>query len=74
MFALDLSGDRLAELVNAVVENRIRVVIDRKVALTDFRDAWVRQQSGHARAKTVLIPDWQGVRSDRLPGRKVAII
>ncbi|WP_287459735.1 NADP-dependent oxidoreductase [Sphingomonas sp.] len=56
MFALDLSGDRLAELVNAVVENRIRVVIDRKVALTDFRDAWVRQQSGHARAKTVLIP------------------
>lgn len=56
MFALDLSGDRLAELVNAVVNNRVRVVIDRRLPLADFRDAWVQQQSGHARAKTVLLP------------------
>lgn len=55
MFALDLSGDRLAQLVNAVVNNGVRVVIDCKVPLAGFPDAWARQRSGHTRAKTVLL-------------------
>lgn len=54
MFALDLSGDRLAQVVNAVVNSQLRVVIDRKVPLAAFADAWAQQQSGHARGKTVL--------------------
>ncbi|SDE88018.1 NADP-dependent oxidoreductase [Phytopseudomonas seleniipraecipitans] len=47
-------AERLGELVSAVIEQEVTVVIDREVPLTAFADAWARLTSGHARGKIIL--------------------
>lgn len=48
---------RLNEVVDAVVQQRIRVMIDRDLPLTGFADAWAHQKSGHAHGKIVVRPE-----------------
>ncbi|MDG2528143.1 NADP-dependent oxidoreductase [Caulobacter endophyticus] len=47
-------ADRLGELVTTIVDNRLKVVIDRQVSMDAFDEAWARQISGRARGKIVV--------------------
>jgi NADPH:quinone reductase-like Zn-dependent oxidoreductase len=47
-------ADRLGDLVAAIVENKVKVVIDRQTPLAAFDEAWARQTSGRARGKIVV--------------------
>jgi NADPH:quinone reductase-like Zn-dependent oxidoreductase len=47
-------ADRLGELVATIIDNRLKVVIDRQVSMDAFDEAWARQTSGRARGKIVV--------------------
>ena len=47
-------ADRLGGLVAAIVENKVKIVIDRQAPLAAFDEAWARQTSGRARGKIVV--------------------
>lgn len=54
MFYAKPYADRLGEVVAAVHEKGVEVVIDRNVPLEAFDDAWSRLTSGRARGKIVV--------------------
>lgn len=47
-------ADRLGELVAAIVDNKVEIVIDRQTSMSAFDEAWARQTSGRARGKIVV--------------------
>lgn len=47
-------ADRLGELVAAIVDNKVEIVIDRQTSMSAFDEAWARQASGRARGKIVV--------------------
>ena len=54
MFYAKPYADRLGELVNAIAEQGVRVVIDRNVPFAAFEEAWARLTSRNARGKIVV--------------------
>ncbi len=47
-------GERLARVVSAIHENKVKVLIDRTVPIDQFGDAFARQASGRARGKIIV--------------------
>lgn len=47
-------ASRLGEVVSAIDTQSVNVVIDRIVPLSQFSEAWERQQSGRARGKVIV--------------------
>lgn len=47
-------GERLARVVSAIHENKMKVLIDQTVPIDQFGDAFTRQASGRARGKIIV--------------------
>ncbi|MDA8453586.1 NADP-dependent oxidoreductase [Acidovorax sp. GBBC 3334] len=54
MFYAKPYADRLGELVDAIAQQGVKVVIDRHVPIGSFNEAWARLTSGKARGKIVV--------------------
>jgi NADPH:quinone reductase-like Zn-dependent oxidoreductase len=53
----NVTPEVLADIAELAASGRLRVTIDAEVALSDAPDAIARARAGHARGKTVIVPD-----------------